>query len=146
MRRENVATGYKARESLPRARGDLLMRYDYGDLIAKALATKGGHLFIERGGFTLYFENGWLSGYDCETVKAAAIAPGLPVIDSRGVDLGQVAELAIRGPMTAVGRLPDPAPWSALSYAPLVAVAESYGRAGADVCNLPVGGGREGVA
>jgi hypothetical protein len=96
------------------------MGYDYGDAIARALATQGGHLFIGRGGFSLHYENGWLSGYDCETVKAAAIAAGLPVIDSRKVDLGKVADLAIRGPMIAVGRPADPPPWKALSCAPLV--------------------------
>lgn len=69
------------------------MGYDYGDAIARALATQGGHLFTGRGGFSLHYENGWLSGYDCETVKAAAIAAGLPVIDSRKVDLGKVADL-----------------------------------------------------
>ncbi|KAF2991453.1 hypothetical protein OGR47_21335 (plasmid) [Methylocystis sp. MJC1] len=89
------------------------MSYDYSDAIARALATQGGHLFIGRGGFSLHYENGWLSGYDCETVKATAIAAGLPVIDSRKVDLGEVAELAIRGPMIAVGRPADLPPWNA---------------------------------
>jgi hypothetical protein len=122
------------------------MSYDYGDAIAMALATQGGHLFIGRGGFSLHYENGWLSGYDCETVKAAAIVAGLPVIDSRKIDFGKVAELAIRGAMIAVGRPADPLPWNALSYAPLVAVAEAYARAGADVCNLAVCGAREAAA
>jgi len=122
------------------------MNYDYGDAIARALATQGGHLFVGRGGFSLHYENGWLSGYDCETVKAAAIAAGLPVIDSRKVDLGKVAELAIRGPMIAVGRPADPPPWHALSYAPLIAVAEAYARAGAEMCNLPVCGATEAAA
>ncbi len=122
------------------------MSCDYSDAIARALATQGGHLFIGRGGFSLHYLNGWLSGYDCETVKAAAIAAGLLVIDSRKVDLGKVAELAIGGPMIAVGRPADPPPWNALSYAPLVAVAEAYARAGADVYNLLVGGAREAAA
>jgi hypothetical protein len=122
------------------------MSCDYSDAIARALATQGGHLFIGRGGFSLHYLNGWLSGYDCETVKAAAIAAGLLVIDSRKVDLDKVAELAIRGPMIAVGRPADPPPWNALSYAPLVAVAEAYARAGADVYNLLVGGAREAAA
>jgi len=122
------------------------MNYDYVDAIASALATQGGHLFVGRGGFSLHYENGWLSGYDCETVKTAAIAAGLPVIDSRKVDLGKVAELAIRGPMIAVGRAADPAPWNALSYAPLDAVAEAYARAGADVCNLTFCGAAEAAA
>jgi hypothetical protein len=122
------------------------MSYDYGDAIARALVTQGGHLFIGRGGFSFHYENGWLSGYDCGKVKAAATAAGLPVIDSREADLGKVAELVIRGPMIAVGRPADPPPWNALSYAPLVAVAEAYARAGADVRNLRVCGAREAAA
>ncbi|GLI95567.1 hypothetical protein [Methylocystis echinoides] len=122
------------------------MSYDYGDAIVRALATQGGHLFIGRGGFSLHYENGWLGGYDCETVKAAAIAAGLPVIDSRKVDFSKVAELAIGGPIITVGQPADPPPWDPLSYAPLVAVAEAYARAGADVCNLPVCGAREAAA
>jgi hypothetical protein len=122
------------------------MNYDHSEAIARALATQGGHLFIGRGGFSLHYENGWLSGYACEAVKAAAITAGLPVIDSRKVDFGKVAELSIRGPMIAVGRPADPPPWEALSYAPLVAVAEAYARAGADVCNLPGCGAREAAA
>lgn len=122
------------------------MNYDYSGAIAKALATQGGHLLIGRGGFSLQYENGWLSGYDCETVKAAAVAAGLPVIDSRKVDFGKVADLAIRGPITAVGRSADPPPWGALSYAPLATVAEAYARAGAEVHNLPVDGATESAA
>nr|CCD32156.1 Conserved hypothetical protein [Methylocystis sp. SC2] len=55
----------------------------------------------------------------CAPVKAAAIAAGLPVIDRRMIDFGKVADLAIRGPMIAIGKLADPPPWRALSYAPL---------------------------
>jgi hypothetical protein len=76
---------------------------DYDTYISRALATEGGHLSIGRGGFSLYFARGaHLSGYDCEPVKAACIAAGLPVIDSRMVDFAAVAQLAIKGPMIAV--------------------------------------------
>jgi len=52
---------------------------DYDTYISRALATDGGHLSIGRGGFSLYFGRGaHLSGYDCEPVKAACIAAGLP--------------------------------------------------------------------
>ncbi|WBK02264.1 hypothetical protein [Methylocystis parvus] len=68
------------------------------------------------------------------------------MIDSRKVDLGKVAQLAIHGPMIAVGRPADPLPWDALYYAPLVAVAEAYAHARADVCNLPVCGARQAAA
>ncbi len=57
----------------------------YEEYIARALATEGGHLSIGRGGATLYFERGWLSGCHEERIKAEAIAARLPVIDSRSV-------------------------------------------------------------
>jgi len=75
---------------------------DYAEWIARALATPGVHLAIGRGGFTLHHGHGWLSGYDCEPVKAACVDAGLPVIDSRGVAFERVWDLAVRGPMVAV--------------------------------------------
>jgi hypothetical protein len=110
-------------------------RYDHD--VARALATVGGHLSIGRGGFTLHYENARLEGYDCDTVKAAAIRAGLPVIDSRSVPFILVARLAVKGPMIAVNTLPSPRPWHGLSYAPLAAVAAAYRQAGADVFNIP---------
>jgi hypothetical protein len=110
---------------------------EYDAYIVRALATEGGHLSIGRGGFSLYFDRGaHLSGYDCEAVKAACIAAGLPVIDSRMVEFAAVARLAIKGPMIAVGEPPSAAPYHALSYAPLVVVAAAYRAAGAEVWNL----------
>lgn len=111
----------------------------YGDLIARALATEGGHLAIGRGGFTLHFGRGaWLSGHDADAAKRACAAAGLPVIDSRGAPLDRVVELAVGGPMAAVGHAPCPGPHHALSYAPLAAVAERYRAAGAEVLNQPL--------
>jgi len=108
------------------------------ELISRALRTEGGHLSIGRGGFALHFDRGCtLSGYDCDAVKAACIARGLPVIDSRAVPFEAVVELAVSGPMIAVGRAPDPSPWHALSDAPLQVVADAYRAAGAEVVNLP---------
>ncbi len=113
---------------------------DFDIYIAQALATEGGHLAIGRGGFSLYFDRGaHLSGYDCETVKAACIAAGLPVIDSRMVDFAAAARLAIKGPMIAVGEPPSPPPYHALSFAPLAVVAAAYRSAGAEVWNLEPG-------
>lgn len=110
----------------------------YGHYIREALTTEGGHLAIGRGGFTLYFARGaYLSGHDSETIKAACIAAGLPVIDSRGLAFEVVCDLAVRGPMVAVGELASPPPWGAFSYAPLVAVADAYRAAGAEVWNIP---------
>lgn len=110
----------------------------YGRHIRDALSTEGGYLAIGRGGFTLYFARGaYLSGHDCETIKAACIAAGLPVIDSRGLPFEVVYDLAVRGPMVAVGEPADPPPWDAFSYAPLSAVADAYRAAGAEVWNLP---------
>jgi hypothetical protein len=110
-------------------------RYDAE--IARALATEGGHLAIGRGGFTLHFGGGWLSGHDVEPVKAACIAAGLPVIDSRCVPFEVVYDLAVCSPMVAVGEPPSPPPYHALSYAPLAVVAEAYRAAGAEVFNVP---------
>src|SRR5260221_12935827 len=95
---------------------DDMILQDYGDYITSALRTEGGHLSIGRGGFTLYYARGaTLSGYDCEPVNACCIAAGLPVIDSRMVAFEDVARLAIRGPMAAVGQHPRPPPYHAFS-------------------------------
>ena len=109
----------------------------YTAYIEKALAAEGGHLSIGRGGFSLRYGLGWLSGYDCETVKAEAIAAGLPVCDSRKLDFDVVVKLAFRGPMIAVARKPDAEPWNSLSFAPLYTVMEAYRRAGAEVHHMP---------
>lgn len=110
---------------------------DYADTIARALATPGGHLAIGRGGFSLHYDQGWLSGYDCDQVKLQAIGAGLPVIDSRAVDFDRVWRLAVGGPMVAVGCPPSEPPYNSLSYAPLAVVAEAYSAAGAEVLNIP---------
>ena len=110
---------------------------DYDAYIVRALATEGGHLSIGRGGFSLYFDRGaHLSGYDSETIKAACIGAGLPVIDSRIVDFTAVAGLAIDGPVIAVCEPPSPPPYHALAYAPLAVVAVAYRAAGAEAWNL----------
>ena len=99
--------------------------------------TQVGHLSIGRGGATLYFERGWLSGCHEERIKAEAIAAGLPLIDSRSVPFDLVLDLALRGPMVAVGEPPSPPPYHAFAYAPLALVLEAYRAAGADVFNDP---------
>ena len=110
---------------------------DYDTYVSRTLATEGGHLAIGRGGATLYFGRGAsLSSYDIEPIKNACIAAGLPVIDSRMVDFGVVAPLAINGPMVAVGVQPDSPPYHAFAHAPLAVVAELYRAAGAVVWNL----------
>ena len=63
---------------------------EYDAYIARALATEGGHLSIGRGGATLHFERGRLSGCAEDAIKTAAIAAGLPVIDSRNVPFDEV--------------------------------------------------------
>ena len=111
---------------------------DYGDYIARALQTEGGHVSIGRGGFILWFGRGCrLSGYDCEHIKASCIAASLPVIDSRMVAFEDVVRLAVRGPIVAVGEEASPPPYHALSFAPLRVVGEAYRAAGAEVFNLP---------
>jgi hypothetical protein len=110
---------------------------DYGEYIASAMKTEGGHLSIGRGGFILHFGNGSrLSGYDCDHIKRCCIEAGLPVIDSRMADFDDVARLSVNGPMPAVGRGADMPPWHALSFAPLGVVAKAWQEAGAEVFNI----------
>jgi hypothetical protein len=110
---------------------------EYDTYIARALATPGGHLSIGRGGAILHYDNARLESYGCESMKQAAIAAGLPVIDSRCVPFALAAKLAVRGPMIAVNTPPSPRPWHGFSYAPLEAVAAAYRRAGAEIFNIP---------
>lgn len=110
--------------------------FRYDTYIDKAKVTKGGHLHIGRGGYTLCSGSSRLSGYDCDRVKELCIAAGLPVIDSRSASIDVVAKLAVSGPMIAVNADPDPRPWHAFSYAPLGVVAAAYRRAGAEVFNI----------
>lgn len=111
---------------------------DYSAEIDAALATQGGHLSVGRGGFTLHYRAGaTLSGYGCEAIKGQCIAAGLPVIDSRCLAFDVVAHLTLAGPLVAVGRDHEQAPWHGLSFAPLHAVAARYAAAGAEVWNIP---------
>jgi hypothetical protein len=125
--------------------------HSYDSYIARAMVTPGGHLFLGRGGgFSLAYEGDYggaasLSGWDCETVEAAAIKAGLPVIDSRDVDFDLVVLLELKGPMVAVAQESSPRPWHGLSYAPLAAVAAAYRKAGAKIHNVPVDPQYDGV-
>jgi hypothetical protein len=111
---------------------------DDAERIRRALSTEGGHLGIGRGGFTLYYARGsTLSGYNVEPMKAACVAAGLPIIDSRMIDFNTALDLAVKGPMIAVGEAPSPQPWHSFAYAPLTYVAGLYRAAGAEVINLP---------
>jgi len=106
-------------------------------LIEKAKATKGGHLTVGRGGYTLHIEDGHtLSGYDIDRVKQLCIDAGLPVIDSRCVPFDAVAELAISGPMVAVGSAPRFFMSRAFSYVSLSEWVKSYRDAGAEIHNM----------
>ena len=106
--------------------------------IGRALAVDGGHLFLGEGGFTLAYQRGTtLSGYDVEPVKAACVAAGLPVIDSRRLGFETALHLAIHTPMIAVGEPVDAQPWHGLAHSSLHHVAALYHAAGAEVVNLP---------
>lgn len=111
---------------------------DDADAISRALSTDGGHLFVGEGGYVLAYQQGTtLSGYDVAPVKAACIAAGLPVIDSRRLGFEAALHLAINTPMIAVGEPADARPWHGLAHAPLRHVAALYHAAGAEVINLP---------
>ena len=122
---------------------------DDADAINRALAVDGGHLFVGDAGFTLAYQRGTtLSGYNVEALKAACVAAGLPVIDSRRLGFETALNLAIYTPMIAVGEPADAQPWHAMVHAPLHHVAALYHAAGAEVVNLPAvtGTGAEVVA
>jgi hypothetical protein len=88
------------------------MAHENAKRISEALQTPGGHLSVGRGGYTLYFNgSSRLQGYDCDQMREACVARGLPVIDSRTVPFDVVWDLAVKGPMVAVGRAADVAPW-----------------------------------
>ena len=116
-------------------------------LIHQALATTGGHLSVSRYGFSLHYGRGCtLSGHDPDRLKAVCIAAGLPVIDTRLAPIQRVAELALSGPLVAVGEPADPEPWHTLVRAPLTHVAALWRAAEAEVLNLPNDGeGTEGA-
>ena len=64
--------------------------------------------------------------------------PHTPAPSRVGATVGLVLlALNLRGPLVAVGREPDAAPWHGLSYAPLHAVAARYAAAGAKIWNIP---------
>jgi hypothetical protein len=72
-------------------------------------------------------------------MKAACVAAGQPIIDSRMIDFVTAMDLAVNGPMIAIGEAPGPQPWHSLAYAPRTYVAGQYRAAGAEVINLPDG-------
>lgn len=108
------------------------------DYVRQALAVEGGHLFIGHNGAILHFAPGArVSGFPCEAIKAACLAAGLPVIDSRAAPFRLLYAVVVEGPMVAVGEPADPPPWHSLADAPLAHVAALHHAAGADVFNVP---------
>jgi len=106
--------------------------------VRQALAVEGGHLFIGHNGAILHFAPGArVSGFPCGAIKAACLAAGLPVIDSRTAPFRRLHAVVAEGPMTAVGKPPGLQPWHSLSDAPLAHVAGLHHVAGADVFNVP---------
>ena len=73
-------------------------------------------------------------------MKAECITAGLPVIDSRKKPFVVVWDLAVHGPMIAVGDHVSEPSYHAFSFAPLAVAAEAYRKAGAEVFNLPPAG------
>jgi hypothetical protein len=127
---ENCGTRIRTRKETPMQTTE--------QLIERAKETEGGHLTIGRGGFTLHFDDGCtLSGYDIDRIKALCIAAGLPVIDSLCVAFDTVAELAISGPMVAVGSAPKFFLSRAFSYVALDEWVAAYRAAGAEIYNMP---------
>ena len=109
------------------------------EAIRNALAVEGGHLCIGHNGNILHYADGskWHS-YDDDTMKAACIAAGLIVIDSRLVSFDSLCTVVLRGPMPAVGRPPSPEPWHALSYVPLDHLEGLYRAIDAEIIHAPI--------
>ncbi|OYV24520.1 MAG: hypothetical protein B7W99_01905 [Rhodospirillales bacterium 20-58-10] len=121
--------------SLPRKERQM---FDPTEYIKKAKMVDGGHLSIGRGGYTLHYAQGsTLGGYDVDNIKALCIEAGLPVIDSRCVPFDLVADLAISGPMAAVGTAPRFFMSRAFSHVSLAEWVASYRAAGAEIHNMP---------
>ncbi len=99
--------------------------FDPTEYIKKAKMVDGGHLSIGRG------------GYDIENIKALCIEAGLPVIDSRCVPFDLVADLAVCGPMAAVGTAPRFFMSRAFSHVSLAEWVASYRASGAEIHNMP---------
>lgn len=108
--------------------------FDYSEYIGRAKAD-GGYLGIGRGGATLWWRNGHLSGPMEAEIKRQSIAAGLLVIDSRMVPIADVYDVAVRGPLVAIGEKPDQEPYHALSRAPLAYVVARYRTIGAEIHN-----------
>ncbi len=107
------------------------------DAIRNALATEGGHLLVEARSYTLHLEGGaTLSGFRIEAFKAACVAAGLPVIDTRTLDPVAAFLLVGRTPMVAINRPADPPPWTATTWASLRDTARLFRTGGAKVLNL----------
>jgi hypothetical protein len=112
--------------------------FDLTEYIKKATKVEGGHLSIGRGGYTLFFAEGSTLGcYDIDKMKQLCIEAGLRVIDSRCVPFDLVADLAICGPMAAVGTAPRFCLSRAFSYVALAEWVASYRAAGAEIYNMP---------
>ena len=109
------------------------------EAIKEALAVEGAHLFIGHNGNILHYADGatWHS-YDDDAMKAACIAAGLTVIDSRAVSFENLCTVVIRGPMPAIGRPPSAEPWHALSYVPLNHLEGLYRAIGAEIIHAPI--------
>ena len=108
------------------------------ELINKSKQTIGGHLSVGGHGYTLHIADGHrLSGYDIDTMKQLCIDVGLPVIDTRCLPFDVMADLAIAGPMVAVGSAPRFVICRALSYVSLQEWVAIYRAAGAEIHNMP---------
>lgn len=89
---------------------------------------------IGRGGWSVHCPTWSLQGDgDSEPYATICRRLGVPVVDSRAAPIDRVARASISGPMPAIGRKPDPAPWRSFDYAPLSAYLAVWREAGAKV-------------
>ena len=104
--------------------------------IRKTLASSNAYISCGRGGTCIHAKNMTVSSYGSLKHFATArvlIALGVPFVDTNPVP-NPIRLISL--PLVAVGRDPDPGPWTSMSYAPLDAYLRGALILGAKVINF----------
>lgn len=106
------------------------------DTIRKTLASNNAYISCGRGGTTIHAKNMTVSSYGSLKHFATArvlIAMGVPFVNTHLV-ANPIQLIAL--PLVAVGRDPEPEPWTSMSYAPLDVYLKRAQSLGASVANF----------
>ncbi len=108
------------------------------DMFRQTRQAEGGHLWISRHDYRLYYGRGcWVTGYTPDRALQAAITFGVPVIDVREADQDKLYDVIVNGPIPAVGEAPVRHEYLALSSEALTDFAARYRAIGATLLNMP---------